>query len=377
MRLIPYVIVVLATGVAAQLVITSQTMSMNEAGPAAAGGPGSVREAAPQRPSAALAPLIAEDYLVAAPARIETASEEIAIAAPVIGLLAEVVVKEGDEVKRGQVIARIDNDDYKATLAKAEAQLRLNEAQLLRVNNGARPQERLQALASVHEAEAVVRNAAIALQRQQQLSATGYASQAALDQATRESNVARQRLEAAKQKFALVDDPARNEDVAIAQAQVDVAHAARDEAQAALNKTIIRSPIDGTVLRVDRHPGELVSTFLDTPILMIGDPSKLNARAEVDEADIAKLRPNMPAYVTAEAFGGQRFAGHVVRIGRMVGKKNVHTDEPRERTDTKILEVLIQLDQSASLPAGLRVNAFMLGAKVAQHSSQPQRAAGN
>ncbi|MBV8654119.1 MAG: HlyD family efflux transporter periplasmic adaptor subunit [Alphaproteobacteria bacterium] len=222
-----------------------------------------------------------------------------------------------------------------------------------------------------------MKNAAIALQRQQQLAAVGDASQAALDQATRESNVARQRLEAAKQKFALIDDPARDEDVAIAQAQVDVARAARNEAEAQLNKTIIRSPIDGVVLRIDRRPGELISTFLDTPILTVGDPSKLNARAEVDEADIGKLRPNMPAYVTAEAFGAQRFAGHVIRIGRMVGKKNVHTDEPRERTDTKILEVLIQLDQPGSLPAGLRVNAFMLSPKVAAHQAPLQHAAEN
>jgi len=379
MRLIPYVVIVIGTGVAAQLVIASQTMSMNEVAPA----PGATvaKEAAPLRSagdrSVALGPLIAEDYLVAAPGRIETASEEVAIGASVIGLLAEVNVKEGDQVRRGQVIAQIENEDYKATLAKTEAQLRLNEAQLLRVNNGARPQERLQALADVRQAEAVLKNAAVSLQRQQTLTAAGYTAQAALDQATRENIVARQKLEAAKHKFALIDDPARDEDVAIAQAQVDVARAARDEAQAELNKTVIRSPIDGTVLRVDRHPGELISTFLDTPILLVGDTSKLNARAEVDEADIGKLRLNMPAYVTAEAFGPQRFAGHILRIGHIVGKKNVHTDEPQERTDSKVLEVLIQLDDQSDLPPGLRVNAFMLAPKVAARQAPPPPAAAN
>jgi len=76
----------------------------------------------------------------------------------------------------------------------------------------------------------------------------------------------------------------------------------------------------------------------------------------------------MTAYVTADAFGDRRFAGRLVRVGRMVGKKNIRTDEAKERTDAKILEVLIELADSRTLPPGLRVNAFMMAPEAAERS---------
>lgn len=66
------------------------------------------------------------------------------------------------------------------------------------------------------------------------------------------------------------------------------------------------------------------------------------------------------AYVTAAAYGGRRFEGRVIRVGRILGRKNIRTDEPRERVDMKILEVLVELDEGASLPIGLRVDATLL-----------------
>jgi len=58
-------------------------------------------------------------------------------------------------------------------------------------------------------------------------------------------------------------------------------------------------------------------------------------------------------------YGERKFAGRVIRIGGMLGRKNIRTDEPSERVDTKILETLIELDAGASLPIGLRVDAFI------------------
>ena len=63
--------------------------------------------------------------------------------------------------------------------------------------------------------------------------------------------------------------------------------------------------------------------------------------------------------MTADAFGGRRFTGTVVRIGQVLGKKNVRTDEPTERVDTKVLETLIELQDGHELPLGLRVQAFV------------------
>jgi hypothetical protein len=82
-------------------------------------------------------------------------------------------------------------------------------------------------------------------------------------------------------------------------------------------------------------------------------------RAEIDEADIANLEPDLSAYVTAEAYGDRHFAGHVTQIGEMVGQKQVISLSSKERTDTKVLDVLIALDMPNPLRPGLRVNAFL------------------
>lgn len=312
-----------------------------------------------EAPSPSLTPLLAGQYIVAAPGRVEPSSEEIRVGASVTGVLKELLAKEGDRVKRGDVLARLESDDYAASLNKAEAELKLQQAELLRVTNGARAVERRQAWAVVQEMSAVENNAKIEFERQRILSLSSIASRAALDQAQTQATVAHQKYQEALEKYNLINDAARDEDVTIAQARVDAALAAREEAQAALTKTEIRSPIDGTVLRTFRHPGELLSIFTNDPILSVGDVSQLNVRADVDEADVARLEPDMPAYVTAEAYGDRHFPGRIVRIGQMLGKKNIVTGEARERTDTKVLEVVIALDMPNPLRPGLRVNAFL------------------
>ena len=85
----------------------------------------------------------------------------------------------------------------------------------------------------------------------------------------------------------------------------------------------------------------------------------LRVRLDVDETDVAKLRVGQPAFVTAEAYGPVKFSGHVIRVGRILGRKNVRTEEPSEHVDTKILETLVQLDPGQMLPLGLRVDSFV------------------
>lgn len=95
--------------------------------------------------------------------------------------------------------------------------------------------------------------------------------------------------------------------------------------------------------------------------MTIGDVSALCVRVYVDEADVANLKENQTAYVTAAAYGKQQFGAKVVRIGQILGRKNVRTEEPTEKVDRKILEVLLELEPNQKLPLGLRVNAFILG----------------
>jgi HlyD family secretion protein len=108
-----------------------------------------------------------------------------------------------------------------------------------------------------------------------------------------------------------------------------------------------------------RHNGESVSTQFDSPVITMADDSVLRARLDVDESDVSKLRVGQRAYVTAEAYGTHKFWGRVFRVGNILGKKNVRTDEPSEHVDTKILETLVELDPGQHLPLGLRVDSYV------------------
>ena len=308
---------------------------------------------------AAVSPSEHRGAVVAGPGRVEALSEEIRVSSQVGGRLQAVLVDENDRVTAGQVMAVIENADYRARVASAEASLKLREAEALRTHNGAREQERQDAAAALREAEAVLANANLDMARRRDLFQQVVISRAELDDAEKQLNVAQARVDSARERLSLVDAGSREEDLARADADVALARAALDEARAMLEKTVVRAPIDGVVLRRHHRAGESVSTQFDSPIVTLADRSRVRVRVDVDEADVARLREGQSAYVTADAFGDRRFAGRIVRVGQVLGRKNVRTDEPTERVDTKILETLIELTDGGDLPLGLRVQAFI------------------
>ena len=300
--------------------------------------------------------------MIAGPGRVEPSSEDIKIGSELSGRLKVVNVEEGDAIHRGQVLAELENADYRAQVESARANVVAKQAMLRKVINGARRQERDEAWSSVNEAKAVTENAKSELRRRQELFSAGVVSREELERYAREADVAQAKYEAAVQQHALVDDRAREEDQSFAEADLKLAQAQLDEAQARYDKTFIRSPIDGSVLRKHHRSGESVSnsSTVPDPILTIGDRKTLRVRVDVDETDVSKVSVGQRAYVTADAFGKQKFWGHVVRVGQQLGPKNVRTDEPTEKVDTKILETLVELDPGSHLPDGLRVDAFIL-----------------
>ena len=299
---------------------------------------------------------------IAGPGRVEPSSEDIKIGSELSGRLKTVSVEEGDSIHRGQVLAELENADYGAQVESARANVVSKEAALRKVINGARHQERAEAWSSVNEAKAVLEDAKSELHRRQELFAAGVVSREELERYAREADVAMAKYDAAVQQHALVDDRAREEDQSLAEADLRLAHAQLEEAEAVYAKTFIRSSINGTVLRKHHRAGESVSNSATSPdpILTIGDRKILRVRVDVDETDVSKVSVGQRAYVTADAFGIQKFWGHVVRVGQQLGPKNVRTDEPTEKVDTKILETLVELDAGARLPDGLRVDAFIV-----------------
>ena len=297
---------------------------------------------------------------VAAPGKIEPVSEEMRLGFDIPGKLAAVLVEEGDVVTKGQVLAELENQDIEARLAQAEAYLALKLAAYEKVLTGARDMERREAQAFLNESQAILTNAKSEYEHRAKLLSRAAVSVEEANRAEREYLVALKRVEQARERFHLIDDPARREDVEIARADAEDAKGRLDEARAYLDKSRIHSPIDGVVLRKHRRAGEMVSVNFDTPVVTVGDIGRLRVRADVDEKDVAKVRLGQKAYMTADAYGNRRFGGTVMRIAKLLGRKNVRTDDPAEKSDTKILEVLIDLDETDHLPVGLRMDVFII-----------------
>ncbi len=302
------------------------------------------------------------DWRIAAHGRVEGASEEIRLSFKVPGRIRAVYVQEGERVRRGQVLAELENADYRARLEAERALLARAEAQLELLRAGSRPEEKEQARAAVEEARAAAEYAEAAWARARRLYERGILSREELDQAEREWRTARARWDAARSHYERVLAGSRAQEIAAAQAEVQLARARLREAQAQYENTLLRAPCDGLILKRFRHPGEVVlPETLAQPVLSLTDDSQLHVRAEIDETDVAKIRLGAPAFITADAYRGEVFTGHVIRVSAALGRKTLLGDDPAEKRDREVLETWIQLDPHARgrLVIGLRVDVLI------------------
>jgi HlyD family secretion protein len=297
--------------------------------------------------------------LITALGRVEPVSEEIKVNASLTGRLTEVKVEEGDIVDKGAVLATLENEDLRAAVAVAEADDKAKRAVLERLINGSRVEERREAAAVAHEAEETLNLAKLIRERRSALSASGAVSREEVDRAQGEHAAAQARLDAARERVKLINAAPRKEDIDLATANVGRAEAKLDEARATYDKSFVRAPISGRILRKHKKPGEIITELSETAIVSMGDTSVLRVRAEIDERDLGRLKVGVPAYVTASAYEAKKFPGRVVSIGHILGRKNIRTDDPAERVDTKVLETLLELEPGSPLIPGLRVDVFI------------------
>jgi HlyD family secretion protein len=299
--------------------------------------------------------------VIAGPGLVEPNSEDVQIGSELAGKLKQVLAEEGDVVKKGQTLAVLVNDDYHAQVESSRAQVHQAEAAYEKILNGSRAQERGESAAAMRQAEAVEASARADWDRRQKLFDAGVISQEELDHYHRDFNVAEQQFQASEQHFHLIDDRQRDEDIASAKAQLENARAQLDASQAVFAKTSLRAPFDGTILRKHHRTGESItnSSVTPDPVFTMGDVGGLRVRVDVDETDVGRVANGQRVYCTANAYGNQKFWGRVIRVAGQLGHKNLRTDEPNEKTDTKILETLVQLDPGVHLPVGLRVDAYI------------------
>jgi HlyD family secretion protein len=305
------------------------------------------------------AELPSDESLVAGNAMVEPAQPETKVACQVPARIAKVLVAEGDKVQKDAPLAVMDRSVEKAALDAAEADLATSKATYSRVAHGNRAEDVDSAVADAASAKAKADNSAEILARTQKLIVGGAATADDLDRAKNTAEADQATFKSLSARARATTAGSRYEDVAEAWAKVVAAEARRDQARATLDRLTVRAPIDGQVLRIKYREGEYYSPTASESLLILGDTSKVRVRVDVDERDVAKVKLGASGFAIADAWPGRKFSGKVVEIGRRMGRKNVRTDDPTERVDTKILEVVLELDDTSTLVPGLRVIGYV------------------
>jgi HlyD family secretion protein len=293
-------------------------------------------------------PVGSEPTEIHAPGRVEGTTEEIDLRAQLFGRVDEIFVHEGQTVEAGAALIRLDGAQQEYECAGAEADLAVAEAELERLTNGAREEERREAAANVSVLSAQLAGTRQRYGRLSSLRKTGAAAAQEVDDLDTEINRLTAQLDAARARHELLEAPARDDEVRRARAKVAAAAAQLKLARHECDKTTLRAPHSAQVLRINMHAGELSDPKASQPAVIMADTSKLFVRAYVDEFDAPRIQQGMDARVTADGLGNREVRGRVVRMAPRMSQKPLRTDDPLERFDTKVREVWIELDDSGS-----------------------------
>jgi HlyD family secretion protein len=223
-----------------------------------------------------------------------------------------ITVQEGDHVAAGQLLAKLDSGRLIPLVDEATAQEEAQAQVVERMHRGSRPEEISQARANVASAQADAANAQqqyIRLQNLAERSAGRAASRQDLDNARSALEVARAKLVLNQKGLALSLAGPRREDIAQAQAQLRADNARLHLLQKQLQDSELTAPADAVVRSRLMEPGEI--TTPQRPVFSLAIVNPKWVRTYVSEADLGKLRPGMPATVSADSFPGQRFAGWI------------------------------------------------------------------
>lgn len=263
----------------------------------------------------------------------------VEVGSEISGLIKEILVDFNSMVKRGEVIARIDPESYQTLVRQAEAELSLARAKLLTQKAGLeRSQADLEnarslltaAQAQTAKAKAVLENAKRELERKQALvdqdfisrnefdaAQTAFAeAMAQLEQALAQENADRSKVSSGKAVLGMASAQIKE-----AEAQIQLKMAELDKRRVDLERTIIRSPVDGVVIDRSVDVGQTVAASLQAPTLftIAQDLGKMQVSASVDEADIGRIQVGQIARFTVDAFANRKFEGRITQI-RKAGK---------------------------------------------------------
>lgn len=255
----------------------------------------------------------------------------IQVAARRAGIVRDVLVQEGEAVTEGQVLARLEDDEPRLTAARARAEVAQAQSQIaliqVELSTARREHERLQALAP-----------------------SNFVAGQRLDQAQDTIRQAEARLAAQR-------------------AAVATAQARLNEAEYDLELSVIRAPADGVIVRRYANPGAGASTLNVSNMFDLEPAGQRIVRAEIAEGALPHVQIGQRVQIASEADPSKTFQGLVIRRAAVFGARKLVSDDPTERTDDRVVEVVVSTEDAPFL-VGQRVLVKFLrpGAEAAQAS---------
>jgi len=227
-------------------------------------------------------------------------TEETDLNSKIAGIIEQVLVEEGQEVKKGDTLIIISSESIEAKKHQAEAAAAAASAQYEKALNGARSQEVAQAKAAYDLAEKTYQRIKT-LYEQEAISANTY------DQAYAQYS-------AAKEVYEMTEQGARDEDKAAAEALVAQAEAATEEVQSYLDDAVIKASMDGIVTALNVNEGELVSSGM--PLATLTSKEKPYVEINVKETDLGLIHLGDEVEITMVAYPDERFKGKTVNVNQ-------------------------------------------------------------
>src|SRR6201998_1947879 len=257
------------------------------------------------------------------------AHHTINVNSKVTGRLAWIGVEKGDKVKEGQVLVRLEDQEFRASYGQARGAVANARAYLDELQNGSRPEEIQQAQHNLDEARATLVNDKITLDRTKDLVAQGVLSKQSLDDATAKFEADQQRVNSLEQGFRLSKIGPRPEEIARAKGALLQAEGQLGYVKSQLDATLIRAPVSGTILERTAEKGELVTAAFASAaeggpvgsVVALADLNDLQVELDIAQDDFAKLGPKQKGVLYTDAYPDRKYDGRIAEISPQANRQ--------------------------------------------------------
>jgi HlyD family secretion protein len=250
------------------------------------------------------------------------AHHTINVNSKVTGRLAWIGVEKGDKVKEGQVLVRLEDQEFRASSEQAQGALDNARAYLDELEHGSRPEEIQAAQHNLDEARATLVDDKLTLDRTKELSAAGVVSRQVLDDATAKFDSDQQRVNSLDKASQLMKIGPRPEEIARARGSLAQAQGQLDYAKSQLDATVIRAPVTGTILDRTAEKGELITAQFASAaaggpqgsVVSLADLNDIQVELDIAQSDFARLGSKQKGIVTVDAYPDRKYQGEIAQI---------------------------------------------------------------